>query len=542
MRLLIISHDRVGSRMAGPGIRYWELARALAAHGPVSLIAPQLIDLVTPGVTTGHYHWGNAASLAPWLSQADVILANGYLFEAHPELAQVAARRIIDLYDPTLLENIELLRDAPAAERDQRLRHDLALLGRQLAAGDHFLCATERQRDLYLGALLASGRVDATRVSNDPLLRNLIEVLPFGLPAEPPVRHGPGPRQLIPALGPDTPLILWHGGLWDWMDPLTLIEAMPAILARVPNARLLFLAGPHPGAARPRTPAQARARAEALGLLDQAIFFYDQWVPYAERANFLLEATLVVSLHRQHLETAYAALRSRVLDQLWVGLPGVLSAGDQAAELAREHGFSIVVPSEDAAAVATALITLLTDATLRASHAANARTLVAHFTWPRLIRPLLDWIAVEPARAARETSHVMDTAPTPPPQPLDVALVERSRLIQATRNAALQALDSTWRLDNLNSPARGLLGRLRRLLQDRVLWPLLYPLLARQQEQNAAVIRAFYANAEDHDQLRNLIGQQVRDFTAQLAALEESEVQLRALLRGEPAPPPREEP
>jgi hypothetical protein len=120
----------------------------------------------------------------------------------------------------------------------------------------------------------------------------------------------------------------------------------------------------------------------------------------------------------------------------------------------------------------------------------------------------------------------------------------------------------------------GRLGTLRRLLLDRVLWPLLYPLLARQQEQNAAVIRAAYATAEYHDHLvgqlgaslaqaadmlgkraddlgqglgelnertlreRHLVAQQVRDFAEQLAALEAAEEQLRALMRGEPAPPP----
>jgi len=48
MNVLIISHDTVGSRMAGPGIRYWELARVVAAQQRVTLIAPQPIDRVSP--------------------------------------------------------------------------------------------------------------------------------------------------------------------------------------------------------------------------------------------------------------------------------------------------------------------------------------------------------------------------------------------------------------------------------------------------------------------------------------------------------------
>lgn len=587
MRLLIISHDVVGSLMAGPGIRYWELARALAPHAEVTLVAPRPIDLAAPGVRTGHFAWGDAASLAAHLRRADVVLANGYLLEPHPELAAAEARLILDLYDPILLENLELLRGAPAEERAARARRDAALLAAQAAAGDFFLCATERQRDLYLGALLAAGRVTPARADTDPLLRGLIDVVPFGLPAEPPARSGPGLRAAIPGIGPDDPLILWSGGLWDWMDPLTLVQAMPAVLDAVPAARLVFLAGRHPGAvAAPRAPHAARALAEELGLLGRSVFFYEEWVPYHRRADALLDATVVVSLHRQHLETAYAALRSRVLDHLWAGLPALLSDGDQAAAMAREHGIAAVVPPEDAAAVARALIALLADAPARATMAERARALAPSFAWPSLVRPIVAFLEAAPAAPRERSPTPMSTAPASeagaqpgpaaPPE-ADVARTERAQLLMATRNAALQALDTTWRLDGLTPAGGGLLGAARRLLMERVVWPLLHPLIARQQEHNAAAIRAAYAAAEYQDHLisdlsaavahaqhrvalahqriddllsgvaelnersvreRHLLAQQIRDFAEQLAGLEEAEQQLRAILRGEPAPPP----
>lgn len=566
-RLLILSHDVVGARMAGPGIRYWELARALAAHAEVTLAAPQPIDLRAPGVAVASYGWGDAASLGALLARADAVLANGYVFEAHPELADAAATLIVDLYDPTLLENLEALRAQPAAERAERARRDAALLRRQVAAGDVFLCANERQRDLYIGALLAAGRVTPARADADPLLRGLIDVVPFGLPAEPPARGGPGPRELLPAIGPDDPLILWSGGLWDWMDPLTLVRAMPAVLARAPRARLLFLAGAHPGAVgRHRGPERVRALAAELGLLDRHVFLHEEWVPYGRRADFLLDATVVVSLHRQHLETAYAALRSRFLDHLWAGLPAVLSDGDQAAALARAHGLGAVVPPEDADAVAAALAALLADEALRREQAAAARALAARYEWPVVARPIVAALGVAPAaRPQRETSP-MDQSPHPQPAPADVAHVDRERLLQATRNSAVQAVEQTWRLDAPAAPAGGPLGRLRSLLA-RALWVALYPLFARQQEQNAAVLRALYAVTEMGDaqreqlrreladglrrqgealaelsqrelRARHLVAQQTRDFAEQLAALEEADIQTRALLRGEPAPPP----
>ena len=581
MRLLIISHDVVGSLMAGPGIRYWELARALVPHAAVTLVAPQPINLEPPGFVTGRYLWGDAASLAPYVRHADVVLANGFLLEVHPELAAAGPALILDLYDPILLENLELLRAADPSTRAARNQRDVALLNAQVAAGDFFLCATERQRDLYIGALMAAGRVNPERSDADPLLRGLIDVVPFGLPAEPPARSGPALRGVVAGIGSADPLILWSGGLWDWMDPLTLVRAMPAVVERVPNVRLVFLAGRHPGAvATPQAPLAARALAEELGLLGQHIFFYEKWVPYAQRADFLLDADVVVSLHRQHLETNYAALRSRVLDHLWAGLPSLLTDGDQAAAIARTHGLGLVVPPDQPGAVAAALATLLTDEALRATMAAQARALAPRYAWPALLQPLTAFLETAPPARVREKTMSKPPEPAPPPE-TDVARIERGRLLQTTRNTALQALDTTWRLDGLTPTGGGRLGGLKRLLLERLVWPLLHPLLLRQQEQNAATIRAAYATAEYHDHLsstlggtlhdsvnqidgrivllnqrlddmltgiselnersvreRHLLSQQVRDFAEQLAGLEDAEAQLQAQLRGEPAPPP----
>ncbi|MGC9040060.1 MAG: glycosyltransferase family 4 protein, partial [Roseiflexus sp.] len=503
MRLVIISHDTVGQRMAGPGIRAWELARVLALHADVTLLAPQPIDLVAPGVRTGHFILGNSASLVEYLRQADVILANGFLLESHPELADARQPLILDMYDPTVLENIELFRTASLPERQDRARRDIALLNRQLTAGDLFLCATERQRDLYLGALMAAGRITPDRVDADPLLHNLVTVVPFGLPATPPVRTGPGIRGVIPGIGETDPIILWNSGMWDWLDPLTLIHAMKQVVTAIPNARLVFLAGKHPGGAAPmQMPDAARALASELDVLNRHVFFYEAWVPYADRANILLDATMAVTLHRQHLEMAYAAIRSRVLDYLWTGLPAVLSDGDPAAALARQHGFALVTPPENREAVAHAIITLLTDEAMRHELAAHARALAPQYTWNTVAQPIITFLASIPTSRLRATEQTEQNEQVDAAQHVETALLTaRRQTLQAQRNSALQALEATWRLDRLTPPAQGLPGKARNFVLDRIVWPLTASLIARQRDHNAAVIRAAYAMAEYQDHL-----------------------------------------
>ncbi len=75
----------------------------------------------------------------------------------------------------------------------------------------------------------------------------------------------------------------------------------------------------------------AQRRSEELGVLNRNVFFND-WVPYGERQNYLLEADVGVSLHLDHVETRFS-FRTRVLDYIWVGLPMVLSAGDALSDL-----------------------------------------------------------------------------------------------------------------------------------------------------------------------------------------------------------------
>lgn len=494
--------------MAGPGIRSWEIARAMAANHLVTLISPHPVDAHPDNVSCGSYTWGDADSLAPWLRDADVILANGFLLEGHPELAEVACPLVLDLYDPTILENLELYRNAPEAQRTARHRQDHLTLSRQLRAGDFFLCATERQRDLYLGALMAQGMITPALVDADPQLRQLIDVLPSGLPAEPPIKQHPALRGIIDGIEADDPIVLWTGGLWDWMDPLTLIAAMPKVVPHHPNVRLVFLAGQHPGMSHQmRMPVEARMQAASSGMLNRHIFFYDTWVPYAQRANVLLEATIAVALHRRHLEMRYAAIRSRVLDHLWAALPSIVSDGDPAASLIEEAGAGLVVPPEDPDALADAINQLLANVDLRAKQSEAARELARRFTWDRVVEPLVRFCQnprrIRPVKSPTEASA--DQSSHPGPNAHD-ALTEREALLEACRNAAIGVQEKTWRLRE-QPLGPGKLNHLRRVLIDQIVRPFIAPILEQQQAYNTAVLRSMYAMNETSDYRNNRLAE-----------------------------------
>ncbi len=509
-RILILSHDVIGARMAGTGIRYWEMARTLAHEHAVVLLAPQSPALdgiaVPEGVTCGHFVWGDAASLAPALATADLVIANGLLLHPFPLLAELAQPLVLDLYDPVALENLEVLRHAPPEQRTQQAALDRQMLQQQLAGGDFLMCATERQRDLYLGALLASGQITPMLTDSDPTLRHLLDVVPFGVAAEPPQQQAHALRGVLPAIPADAVIVLWTGGLWDWLDPLTLIRAMPAVVAACPQVRLVFLAGSHPGTIQPmQMPQRAEALAAELGLLDTHIIFYREWVPYAQRADVLLDADIAVSLHRNHLETTYAAVRSRFLDHLWAGLPSVVSAGDAAAALVQSYDLGYTVAPEDEPGVARALIALAQQPALRQHHAQQAQQLAPHYRWEQVLTPLRRFCQ-QPAKRPRPLAAA-------PPTQMGLAAEEQPMPNQL--DELIQRAEQLWQFGNPADPG-GRISRLARYTFAR----LLAPVIAQQRDFNAVSMQIFYTIYAQQQQQQQL-AVQLEALLAQILTIQE---------------------
>ena len=88
---------------------------------------------------------------------------------------------------------------------------------------------------------------------------------------------------------------------------------------------------------------EAMRLAQKLELDGRSVFFHQEWVPYEERENFLLDADIGVSTHFDHLETRFS-FRTRILDYLWAELPIIATQGDSFAELIDRHHFGHVVP------------------------------------------------------------------------------------------------------------------------------------------------------------------------------------------------------
>ncbi|MEA2618544.1 MAG: hypothetical protein QOE72_4327 [Chloroflexota bacterium] len=413
-RVLVVSHDLVRRRMAGPGIRHYELARELRSAGhEVTLSAPGGSDLDLGDLAVVDQ---DPATLRRACDGHDVVLTQGWSLRDFPFLRDANRPLVIDLYDPFQLEALVAMSHLEMPDRVAGHDACLAVLLEQLRQGDYFLCASEKQRDYWLGMLTAAGRLNPHTYDADPTLRRLIEVVPFGLPTTPPERRGPAARGVIPGVGPDDFVVLWGGGMYDWLDPETLVRGVALAAPRLERLRVVLHAARHPNraVAEMGVAAATRRLAGELGLTGRHVFFNDAWVPYLERGDWLLDADVGVTTHRLHVETQFA-FRTRVLDYLWTGLPVLCTRGDALADEVSRRGMGLTVEPDDPAAVAAALVALA-DPGRRAAMAGRVREYAATLTWERVAAPLLGFCAApEPAPdlAARPPAAVAPRPPAP---------------------------------------------------------------------------------------------------------------------------------
>jgi glycosyltransferase involved in cell wall biosynthesis len=392
--VLIITGDPIGAKLAGPAIRAWNIAEALSADNDVTLLSLTLVEEIEASFNLVQVSPGNDAGFAPWEEWADVIVFQGHAMEVFPVLQRTDKILVADIYDPMHLEQLEQARELPRAVWEERVAQATWILNQQLSGADFFICASERQRLFFLGQLAALGRVNPANYEHDRDLTGLIAVVPFGLSQVPPVHQRDVLKGILPGIDPDDKLLLWSGGLYNWFDPKTLINAVSILSKSRPNVRLFFQGTkhPHPGVPEMEIVSQSRELARSLGVLNSSVFFNESWVDYSDRQNYLMEGDVGVSTHHDHIETTMS-FRTRILDYLWAGLPMVVTDGDVFAELIAKHGLGSVVPADDAPALANALEQMLFDETLIAATRANVEQFREQYYWDRALAPLVKFVA-----------------------------------------------------------------------------------------------------------------------------------------------------
>jgi glycosyltransferase involved in cell wall biosynthesis len=395
--VLVISQDRLDGQVAGTSIRALEIARALRDVADVTLAGVGTPPAELDGMPCVGYEPQHPEALRPVLDRTDAVIT----LPQWPPLMRLLRSSGVDVaFDLYVPQALEIMGGFPGMR--PRIGHALTEFAvdrtvEALRSGRFFVCATEKQRDLYLGMLLAERLIDGERYRADPTLRSVIDVVPFGLPAGDAVATGAGgPREAFDAIGPDDEVVLWNGGVWPWLDPITAVRAIGEVARRRPGVRLVFMGAASQLPAQ-RTAEAARRVADELGLLGRHVFFHEGWVPYEQRADWLLQADCALYAHHDHLETRFA-FRTRLLDCFWSRLPVACTSGDDLAGQVDREGAGAVFAPGDVAGCAAAVEEVLDRG--RGTYEAPLARLADRYRWSAVTAPLRAFVTAERRPAA----------------------------------------------------------------------------------------------------------------------------------------------
>jgi hypothetical protein len=399
-RILVITGDPVGGRMAGPAIRAWHIAKELSGEHDVRLVSMNRVEAVDAPFELGTISHHRPSSVVEHEKWADIIIVQGNALVLFPALEKSQKIIVADIYDPMHLEQLEQGRGQTISLWNKQIGDATTSLNYQLEVGDFFLCASDRQRHFWLGQLAGLGRVNAYTYSRDSELDSLIAVAPFGIASEEPEQTHHAIRGTVPGIGVDDKVIVWGGGIYNWFDPQTLIRAVGELAVEHTDVKLFFMGVKHPNPDVPEMEAvgEAKRLAEELGLLGTHVFFNDNWVPFDDRQNYLLDADLGVSTHFQHVETTFS-FRTRILDYLWAGLPIVTTEGDSFGDLVAERSLGAAVPERDQKALVSAIEKFLYNEKAVTTARTNVAIVREDFRWSNTLAPLVAFCH-NPAHAA----------------------------------------------------------------------------------------------------------------------------------------------
>ncbi|QFG02885.1 glycosyltransferase [Tepidiforma bonchosmolovskayae] len=389
-RILILARGYLGSHMSAPGIRATAQARVLAEHVPgarVTLAGPNE-DYEQPADGAYRVTRWSARNLLQLTAAHDVVISS--MLPPHIAIFYPWKRYVVDLFSQYAMEWMEVgMQHYEGRHRDAWAERTRAVLGMQLTLADFILTCNERQRDSYIGMMTSLGLISPRVYEADPTLRRYIDSAPHGIRPEPPI---PGERVLRgvrPGFGEHDRIILWNGGIIQWYDPATLIEALR--LLNRDDVKLLFLGASYPGIRELGKGVRfqdAKAIAARNGQLNRTIFFEEGWVSHEEAKQYVLEADISVCTYFDNMETRYSH-RTRFVDLIWGELPFICTHGDVLAEEVAQEGWGLVVPEGDAPALAQAIAKLLDDREFYTRCRANLAAARPRLQWSATMKPLI---------------------------------------------------------------------------------------------------------------------------------------------------------
>lgn len=394
-KVLIISHDRIGSNMAGPGIRYHYMAEVLSADFDVT------VGFFDPGYlpeksfsasySVAHIH---DVEFHKIFEGKDAIISLYLNDDMIDYCDKHGIYLVFDIYAPVPVENLALAlygNNKITGESDFVYTRSNLMYERFFQSGDLFLLSNRRQLDYWIGYVFGADLIRLSSYSKREVFDRFV-IAPMGIDAKSTLSHTKNViRGVLPGVGDSDKVVLWTGGIWNWFDAQSLIRAMSNLAKKRPDIKLVFFGTKHPNPDVPemKEALEAHNLAEELGVLGKNVFINVGWVSYADRINYLLEADVAANTTKQTIESELSH-RTRVLDHILTSLPTIATAGDYLSdEVIGPKQLGIIVPPGDIDAIEKAILEIVDDRT-NATIRSNVAAIRQDYDWQTVLAPLRD--------------------------------------------------------------------------------------------------------------------------------------------------------
>ena len=385
--IVLICPEPIREVVQGIGIRFLELATELTADHNVSLWVPnhdipEKLPCQTIPFPDQLFH--------RYLQGVDVVIVHGHISDRYFDALELGNLStgpplVVDLYDPFLIENLQYT----DILGDEIYYRDRKVLFKQLARGDFFLTSSDAQRLYYLGILTGIGRLSPQIYHQDTTLRSFIDVAPFGIRpiSEEILANLSGKlKGVVPGITPDD-LVLFFGGIYDWYDPMPLLDVLDEVFKKIPKLRVIFSINPNQETTPQGRFREIQAFSNTKGWTGRYVFFIP-WFAYKDRFSYLCDVDLAVCLHKSSLETDLS-FRTRILDYMNLGIPIISTEGGEAGRILKQANAGILISPGNKITLKEALIRLLNSQDERIAIGKKGQQWVRRqMTWGKSLAPL----------------------------------------------------------------------------------------------------------------------------------------------------------
>lgn len=384
---------KIDSNLVGTAIIYLKILSLLVKNGyDVNIVVPEEVDLpaLKKKIGVNIYSEKNNKEL---IDSADLLVFGAYppispLLYAYHKKKTI----LIYLWSIAPIGSLEFKDFADEKKQNRLHRYITASYNLSLLLSDKIFCRDNKTKDLIVGSLISLGRINLNFYKVSKNFSTLVEEAPFGIEAVEPEHKRNIYRNNISGIDKKDFLLIWNGGIWNWNDAVSLIKAMN-VLKKYKDIKLIFQGYKHPSKWQKlsKEANSAIQLSSQFNLTNRNVFFIKDWLPYKERANYLVECDAGIITSPNIAEANYF-LKTRIYDYLWGNLPVILNDSEAFAPIISRNSLGLLARTGDYKDLASKIFDLYRDKYLRRRIKINIIKFKKEIQWKKTLRNIDEYL------------------------------------------------------------------------------------------------------------------------------------------------------